>query len=408
MKSKNNKTDNNQPLEQEAITKDEKTKKASTEKVESPVKNRKEKKEKKVETEQSQDSNTKSEATVENELVVVEDNPKKKRKRKGFTKRGIAGFLVLCFLGITSGSIIGVWFRKNFMGGSSFDYSTLSEASIRGTETEHAIAVTQGFSTKTPTKDNLIYNFIAAEYNYKNHATSFHIRANGVVNTIIGAQDVYSEKFFDGTTVCAISTNKGTIDVAEMTVQNILTPDDISVYNGKGLTKTYSDEKINCPFGSSCSYHNKTYYTNKSDYNVTPKKMTEAQYIEEMGFKPINLISYIVSSQTVLNKAELSKTFKVITLSDGTTGYAFSLNLHPQLSVLNYAQQMKHTSGLDSYPTFSSVKVNVVLSMVDGRVQFKYLDSDEAYTVKYGPMYPKCTSQIHQEFNFNVPVTLPV
>ncbi len=331
---------------------------------------------------------------------------KEKKERQPLTKRSLASLCVLLVLGIATGSVVGVWFKKNLLGTSlpPPDYASMSEAELR--DDAYDIAVTQGYTSKVPFKEknSIINAFIAAEYNLGNFATSYYTYANGIVDTI-AQQEIYTEKMYDGTTYYGSSISAGIISVGELALYNKSTPDQVTVIVGEKISKKSTGNKINCSLDN-CGYNGQSKYI----YNVSyPKAKAKTQTLDEykaiMGIGPDTIIPYIVSSKTVIN--DPSQTFKKVTDKDGAVCYNFQLVLDPQTSVKNYVNQMSHMSGLNDLPAFTSVVVNVSLTMVDGRIHFKTIDIDEHYSIKYGILTPQCNGRTHQEFIINKPVTLP-
>ena len=355
---------------------------------------------------------------IEN-LTNTQDNSKlnnkkdKKTKIKKWTRRTTATFLVACILGITSGSIIGVWFRKNLLGGvPPVDYSQFNEITLRGNEIiNEDLGLNVKYLTSTPNKNSLVMSFVAAEYNARHYATSYEIVSNGLVSTI-AKQEIYAHKLWDGKNFLGYSVSSGLMSLGEVASYSIDDPNTIIVTAGSNISKKSTNHKIYCP-NTSCEYSGKNLFEYVANFNgkqTTYKRNVEDTrelpvYRDVIGLDPDNSIPYIVSSKTLLQ--EQSYNFREVELEDGNIGYAYTLNLNPQSSVLNYVKQMKYLSKLDDLPVFTSVKLDIVLTMVDGRVYFKYLDISEEYSIKYGILTPKCNQNTHLEFNFNIDVTIP-
>ena len=369
-----------------------------------------------------QDTIQPADMTEQNKEVVSKDKPAKtkqkptkdkvktkepkKKEKQPFTRRSLASLCVLMVLGIATGSVVGVWFKKNLLGSSlpPPDYASMSEAELR--DDAFDIAVTQGYSTKKPFKEknSIINAFISAEYNLSNFATSYYTYTNGIVDTI-AQQYIYSEKIYDGTTFYGSSISAGIISVGELALYDPTQPDDITVVVGSNINKKTTSSKISCILDN-CPYHNQSKYIYDVTYsNSKATKQTMEQYRKIMGIAPDTIVPYIVSSKTVIN--DPSQTFKKVTDKDGNECYNFQIVLDPQTSVKNYVNQMSHMSGLNDLPAFTSVVINVSLTMVDGRIYFKTFDIDEHYSIKYGILTPQCNGRSHQEFVINKPVTIP-
>lgn len=104
-----------------------------------------------------------------------------------------------------------------------------------------------------------------------------------------------------------------------------------------------------------------------ANFDVEPTTYTLDSFIDTWGRTYDKTTPYIISSKTTLNES-LSKT------SEGD--FECSLNLDPELSVVNYVKQMKKISNLNKYPTFSSVKLIFTL---DKDLFIKKIDIDEEY-----------------------------
>ena len=319
-------------------------------------------------------------------------------RRRRFLNGTMVAVAILCVLGIITGATVGIWFKKTFLANyEKTDYSGLSEAELR--DNAEQITITEGYGQYTPTarskKEDLIKSFIAAEYNGL-QADNFYTFANSFVDMGITTQVSYSDRRFDGTTVVATSASKGMISFAEKMTYN-LGDDNVTILRDSNVTEQKGDT-LNCPFN--CRFHNHPNQIITSSYSkasTTTKGYDD--YVATTGTAPRGLITHIVSSKTVVN--DPSTTFKTITLPSGETGYAFTLRLNPKTSVLNTVKQMKYLSNLDDYPTFRSVRLDVVLIKKNGQIYLKSIDSTEEYVVPYGMLAPQGTGYTHTEFTFN-------
>lgn len=306
---------------------------------------------------------------------------------------------LLCVAGIITGATVGIWFKKTFLANyDKTDYSNLQEAELRDDAAD--IALRQGYGTKTPTKnkDALIKAFVAAEYNGL-HANNFSTFANSFVDMGITTQSSYSDKTYDGTTVITNTASAGMISFAERVTYRVGDAD-LTLIRDKNLIKTSGDQ-IDCPFG--CRFHQHANAIITSNYTAALSTQSHADYVAATGNSPYGLITHIVSSKTVVN--DPASTFRTLPLADGATGYAFSLQLNPKTAVLNTAKQMKYLSGLNDYPTFQSVRLDVVLVQKNGKIFLKTIDSTEKYVVPYGMLAPQGTGYTHTEFTFDNVVT---
>ncbi len=324
-----------------------------------------------------------------------QDKPKKK-----FNKRSFVSMLVLFVMGISSGLFAGNWYATNFIAGPATDYSQFTEAQLRvGND-----RIANDYATKIPTANDAWKSFIAAEKNFAS-ATSFDILSNGVVDTII-TQTVYSRKIYNGETVFVEQISDGMVAVADRFVYKpssyILEDVSSHIVRSKGKLNgtTTINEHLTCH--SNCKHGNKNAYVYNTSYNNAPTTMTEDEYVEAMGAMPLSPIAYIVSTATVLSCGNFN-----VTGSGENTRYTFSMSLHSGASVLNYVRQMKTVSGLSDYPSFTEVKLDVSLQMLDGKVMFDHICVNEKYSVPYGSLTPKCTGTLHQRFLFNGDYDIP-
>ena len=320
--------------------------------------------------------------------------PSTTSKRHRFLNGTMAVAALLCVAGIVSGAVLGVWLKKTFFTGyTKTDYSNLSEAELR--DNVEAI-LAEGYGTKTPTKnrDALIKGYLAAEANGL-QADNFFTFANSFVDMGITTQTSYSDKTFDGTTVVSNTASNGMIKFAEQVTYTVGS-DEITLIRDQNIS-THTRGTLDCPF--SCRFHQKPNAIITSNYTATPRTQSHADYVAATGASPYSFLTYIVSSKTVVNNP--ADTFHTVDLADGSTGWAFTLQLNPRTAVLNTAKQMKYLSGLADYPTFTAVKLDVVLCQIQGKIYLKTIDITEKYVVPYGMLSPQGTGYTHQEFTFN-------
>ncbi len=323
----------------------------------------------------------------------------KTNKKKKYSTKSLVSLIVLFVMGISSGVFAGNWFVANFIGGPITDYSLFSEADLRrGND-----IIATNYSTRVPTATDAWKSFVAAESNLST-AQSFDVMSNGLVDTIV-KQTVYSRKIYNGEDFFFEQISDGLVAVADKYIYKPALYDagdpttHINHYKGSLKGKFSLDEHISCPFD--CKHGDTTAFAYNTSYNES-SPMTMTEYVDSMGFAPIGLVPYIVSQRTVLSQ----ENFRVVE-EDGKTKYCFSLNLHPGASVLNYVKQMKTVSGLSDYPSFTNVRLDVALIMLDGKVMLDSIDAVEKYSVKYGSLSPKCTGTLHQRFLYNGDYTIP-
>ena len=315
------------------------------------------------------------------------------RRRRRFFNGTMIVVSLLCVAGIVTGATVGIWFKRTFLTDyDKTDYSNLSEAELR----DDAEQIAKDYATRTPTKDKdaLIKAFIAAEYNGL-HADNFYSFANSFVDMGITTQSSYSDKTFDGTTVITNTASSGMISFAERVTYRV-GEDNLTLIRDKNVYKQ-SGDAIDCPLD--CRFKKNTIITSNYD-KATTKEQSHADYVAATGSSPLGLITHIVSSKTVINNP--ADTFRTISLGGDVVGWAFTLRLNPKTSVLNTAKQMKYLSDLNDYPTFKSVRLDVVLIKGNnGKIYLKTIDSTEEYVVPYGILAPQGTGYTHTEFTFN-------
>ena len=314
-------------------------------------------------------------------------------RRRRFLNGTMVVVSLLCVAGIITGATVGIWFKKTFLANyDKTDYSNLSETELR----DDAAAIAKEYGTKTPTADKtkLINAFIAAEYNGL-HADNFTSFANSYVDMGITTQSSYSDKTFDGTTVITNTASSGMISFAERVTYR-KGDDNLTLIRDKNVKQDKGDT-IDCPFN--CRFDGKPNAIITSNFTAAPTTMSHADYVATTGASPLGLITHIVSSKTVINNP--ADTFHTVNLGGGVVGFAFTLRLNPKTSVLNTAKQMKYLSDLNDYPTFKSVRLDVVLIKENGLIYLKTIDSTEEYVVPYGMLAPQGTGYTHTEFTFN-------
>lgn len=319
----------------------------------------------------------------------VYTSAKKLQKRVGW-KRRLFNFAVVLVLGVATGSVLGGWYYNKVIS-SQIDYSKYKVedyiddqmaivrlATGKDSPTEADIenfaelAKAQG---KTPLDFTPSQNMALAEYK-STLADTFRIIGNGKVATI-ATQSVYSRRLFNGSRYTFESISKGLMSIARCSVMD------------KGANKIkYLDSGTNITATS-------------AQYNLSKAKdYTLADYNDFAGGTPDKFNSYIISSKTIIEEENVE-----VTYNEENKTYEFTVNLDPIGSVLNYAKQVRQTSGLDGTPDFTSVKIKVVMNEDWDMVQMQI---EEKYSVVYG-VRAKCTGTLTLDFEFNVDdIELPV
>ena len=290
---------------------------------------------------------------------------------------------ILAFLGVFTGSGLGVWYF-NTMLRSNVDYSSLVASdyidsysdvfsrSLNIAEPQNSTSWVQEAQEKniTPLSLSPVDNFLLAEYN-ANQAQTFTAIGNGLVSTI-AKQPIYSAKKYDGNKYSFESVSSGIVTVASCDVYNKKT-NKIEQYSSNGG----SGENTKWKYSS----------------DISPE-----EYQKIVGTLPSDIQPYIISSKTVLSSSEVTE--------DEETGfYTFTLVLHNIYSVINYAKQVKKTGGLSAYPEFSSIKQEIT---IDSNWNLIEVNVREEYSAVAMGMKVGIVGTLDTFFKFNIDVTLPV
>ena len=316
------------------------------------------------------------------EVKPITAKPKVKYK-KSFVQR-IKALVILVFLGIFTGSGLGVWYFNSIMG-SMVDYSQFDESEyivsphevIDGIEERFGFTVSndQFFFTEaeargiTPADLTPVENFILAEYK-ATFASSFHIVGNGNVRALgLVSQPVYSEKNFDGNHYTFESLSRGTVTVGRCAIMK----------RGGQNVRFYSS-------------WNEAVHEDYADWSDYVDYKNEG-YIALSGSTPDGVQSYIVSGKTIISQNDSS----VIKYDQASGNYTFSFDLDPLTSVIRYAKQVQQTSGLDSAPAFRSVSQTVT---IDEDWNFVTISVEEVYSVFFG-ISVTCNGSLTSNFVFD-------
>lgn len=290
---------------------------------------------------------------------------------------------ILTFLGVFTGSGLGVWYF-NTMLRSNVDYSNLVASdyidaysdvfnrSLNIAEPQNSTSWVQEAQANgiTPLSLNPVDNFLLAEYN-ANQAQTFTAIGNGLVSTI-AKQPIYSAKKYDGNKYSFESVSSGIVTVASCDVYNKKT-NKIEQYSSNGGSGENTKWKYNS--------------------DISPE-----EYQSVVGTLPSDIQPYIISSKTVLSSSEVTE--------DEETGfYTFTLVLHNIYSVINYAKQVKKTGGLSAYPEFSSIQQEIT---IDSNWNLIEINVREEYSAVAMGMKVGIVGTLDTFFKFNIDVTLPV
>lgn len=312
----------------------------------------------------------------------VYTSSKKLQKRISW-KRRLFNFAVVIVLGVATGSVLGGWYYNKVIS-SSIDYSKykvedyiddqmaivrLATGLSAPTEADiQNFAELANANGKTPLDFTPSQNMALAEYK-ASLADSFRIIGNGKVATI-ATQSVYSRRLFNGQRYTFESISKGMMSIARCSYMEKGASKIKYMANGKNITPT------------------------SAEYDLSKaEEYTLKGYEDFAGGTPDKINSYIISSKTVIDEENV-----VITYNEENETYEYTVDLDPIGSVLNYAKQVRQTSGLDGLPDFTAVKIRIVMNKDWDMVQ---MEIEEKYSVVYG-VRAKCTGTLTLDFEFNV------
>ena len=351
------------------------------------------------ETEKNRDASESYSAfsSSNNNSVIIENDTTKKQKIKKVHRRirsakyargtflkKVKTLAILIFLGVFTGSGLGVWYYNTLLR-STVDYDNLNPEDYEADYGE-LFSETLGISTpndtqwvanaqsqeKTPASFTAIQNFELAHWNAM-HASSFTVFGHGGVNTLGVTQGIYSGRRYDGNAYCFESISTGMVSAIGLD------------YMKKGSNIVYNYEGSNP----------------QKDDSATWKQtgsMTLEEYTDAIGNPPSVVQPYIISEKTVDSASEVE-------YNEENETYTFTLELNKVFSVLRYAKQMKKTGGLGSYPEFEYVTQVVT---IDKDWNLVSIDIKEQYSAVAFGMKVGCSGTLFNEFTFNGEVALPV
>ena len=315
--------------------------------------------------------------------VKLSKEEKKKQYEKKTFRQKMQTLGILIFVGIFTGSGLGVWYFNHELR-SSVDYSSLKPEdyiqSVDDTLSKNNIDVSGGkenwvasvqAQNKTPLDFSPVDNFVLAEYN-STLADSFTAIGVGKVISMGVTQTIYSGKKYDGNKYTFESISNGMVPVASCDVLN-KGANSIAVYSGSNATDS----------GATWTYNN---------------DMSTDQYELEVGNLPSVIQPYIISDKTVDSSTE-------VVYDEATGHYSFTLNLHKIFSVIKYAKQVKRTGGLGSFPEFNSISQEITIDKDWNLISINVTESYKA--VAFG-MAVTCNGTLNTNYTFNKPVELPV
>ena len=336
-------------------------------------------------TTEDENLNNFDEPSSKSSLVDEEKKKKEKYEKVSFLRR-MRTSIILIFLGIFTGSGLGVWYYNNILR-VNVDYESLFEEAYKY-ETDYDELFSRNFSltnedeysnwkivadanNKTPLLLSPADNFALAEWN-ANHASTFAVVGHGKVLTLGVSQGIYSARKYDGTSYAFESISSGVVSVVSTSVHKKGT-NEIKMYNGSNVQGDTATWK----YDSSLTYD---------------------EYIDAVGNTPYVVQPYIVSSKTITSSSE-------VTFDEENETYSFTLVLDNVLSVIRYARQVKKTGGLGSYPEFSKITQTIT---IDKNWNFISIDVREEYSAVAFGMKVGCSGSLLNIFSFNGDVEMPV
>ena len=323
------------------------------------------KKEVVIQDDPAKDADNESKKTVQNKILIV----RKTEKGKPVTrKKKILNLLSYALVGVFAiifGYFGGNFYYANFM--DKVDYSQFDTGNLRDDEQ----AVYSSVKARlTPDRSTAIQLFVAAEYQLK-LTENYHATVSGEVQPSIGSKQLVSgKKGRNGDEVYMENISKGMMSIAEKYSYSI-TNKSADIYHADG---------------------NAIVDMSTVNYSGSPTwVMSEEEYLAEYGVSPDNpCVPYIISSKTYIPGTD-----SVTSLGDGT--FEIKFNLVKDASVVNYVKQIKHMSGLSSYPTFKWISVKAV---IDSDFRFVSLYYEENYTVTYFGVPANCDGWLKLEITY--------
>ncbi len=297
------------------------------------------------------------------EVLIVRKSERGKPKTLRSKVRNLLSYVLVGFVAIFFGYLAGNFYVANVL--NNVDYSAFSEDVLRDdAKVVYETIIASGKSLDKVSAGEL---FVASEY-VLNNQDNYYATTVGAIQPSIGSkQDIWGYKKKTGNIYECESASKGMLSLAEKYYYDI---------EAKSA-QIYKASKISS--GS-------TTYPENATWN-----MTYDEYKEEYGTSPdAPCVPYIISSQTIVEGTEA-------VTSMGGGKYKISFSLTNDSSVINYVKQVKHMSGLESYPTFKVINVTAI---IDSDMKFTYIRYDEAYTVMYFGVMATCSGYVENNFTY--------
>jgi len=300
---------------------------------------------------------------VKEKVLIVRRSAQTKPMTKTRKFLNFFSYVLVGVFAVGFGYMGGNFYYANYM--NVVDYSKFSEATLR----DDGAAVYNSVKSKSPSLVSAIEAFVAAEYNLS-QTLNYTTKTTGSVQPSIGSlQTVRGNKARVGNMFYGENYSKGMLAIAEKFEYNADT-DEIKIYRAEGSAVGVDSAKF--PDAPTSLYNEQSY---RAEYGTSPS----------MG-----VISYIVSSKTYIAGSDSVKP-----IAGGK--YQLKFSLSNDSSVVNYVKQVKHISGLPSYPTFKSITVTAV---IDSSYRFESLVFDETYSVVYFGVPATCVGHVEEQISY--------
>ncbi len=282
----------------------------------------------------------------------------------------LLSYILVGIVAIVFGYFSGNFYVANVL--NKVDYDAFSEEALLP---DYQKVYTNFISSDlSPARYSASDLFVATIYTTSKIDT-YHVGISGMIKPSIGsAQTVWGYKEKQGNTFTYENLSVGMLSVGEKVVYDTETK----------VTLSYKATKID---------------PSDTTYASEPTTYDYAAYREEYGTDPeIPYCPYIINSE----KTVLAGSESVTSL--GGNKYQIAFALAPDSSVINYVKQVKHMSGLGSYPTFKQINVSAVIeynkSSSGSELRFISIRYDESYTVVYFGVGASCTGYLENTFTY--------
>ena len=308
---------------------------------------------------------------AENHTDLIGKKPeavKPKSNAKKFVDIISYGFVV--FLAAVIGFLAGNMYI-DYKFAKTYDYN---EEDYIFTETQVASIVS---SNTDASRTNSLYAYIVAMENFKS-CEHFVVETPDDTSytqpNIASRQSIYAKRVRNGNNYSYESVSMGLLSVAEL------------------VTST-DDENFDVFVASSVPSLKESVYPSSPSVSYSL-----AEFRAEYGTHPLVFSPYVVSDKTIHPSYGGNAIQTGFGTSDGNGNYSFTLRLDTEYSVMNYVKQMRHMSGLGSFPTFDYVTLEFTIDSSFNFVRFK---ATEEYTLKYFGVPAHCHGELELLFTYD-------